>query len=61
MGNKGTKNVGEDRGTQDIRHTRARAVWNAKNLCIKLVPFEKRGDRQTVWGEMSKEHNRFVN
>ena len=40
------------RGIHTGHKTSARAVRNAKNLCIKLVPFEKGG--QTVWGKMSK-------
>ena len=49
---KGRK-MGEDgRGIHTGHKTSARAARNAKNLCIKLVPFEKGG--QTVWGKMSK-------
>ena len=40
---------GEDgRGIHTGHKTSARAVRNAKNLCIKLVPFEKGGQTNCV-------------
>ena len=59
MGNKGTEKMGRG-GRTHKTHTRVRRLRNAKNLCIKLVPFGMRGEERGTDDKLCGDENEQI-